>query len=932
MRLESVSIQNYRIHQNTHVDFDPRMTLICGPNESGKSTLAEAIHRALFLKAKTSGEPLEAMRSVWGEPPQVDLVCSFGQTRCRIQKTFKGVSGKCLLTVEGEPALTGEPAEARLAELLGVDGPIDGRGGMKKLDSRWVHLWVWQGTSGSDPADSAMEQNAALLRRLQAQGGSAVMQSELDTQVLKEIRRRVDGTFVTAGNRYKADSDVARAEVELNGTRVECEEKQQTLAALQDAANRYLAAAEMIAAKQRAVHEAEVQRRTVLANLKRAGEIERSIEPLNRRIAELDNEIERLEKVAKDLMELRNRRQSIQSELAPLEATCRTLASEEEVCCQALRDAERTRDDARQALAAAKCGDNAWAEQVTALERAQEAVRLEELLVGVRGKREARDKVMADLAALPSVSDKNLSSLRKVERERETAQVQLDALGARIEVVEATEAVLVDGQKVGAGLTRTITDDADIRVGSLARLRIRPGQATNLAEARQSLQKAEAKRRESLANLGVATIEEAAAVSERRVQLDGRLEVLKAELAAMGDDTIEAQVSLARQAKAEADTRAVRLAQQAGIKLPTDLDEARRRREEAERNSEEAEQEEKRSHTAFESARERCKQAEEHVAAARVKAAELETRRQETATRIATLEDVHGSDEVRTRTRMDRQDVRQRTGQEVDVLRTDLTALQPEALKSDEQRLNTAMDSAQRTIHTAEQEQAAVRERMRLHGTTDPHADLELSRARLERAQMRFRELDTQAKAIQHLTDLAETAQQRMAQQFTRPLAEAVQGYLECIFGVGTSLGLEWKADAGKFSTLAANRERQGLGTFPFAALSGGAREQVGVAMRLAMAQVLASGHDNCLPIVLDDAFTNSDPERVGLLHRMLYRAAEQGLQVIVLTSNPEHYSTLGAIEVTLRRPELPSATMLSLFPSALPSTNATTGADTVEP
>jgi DNA repair exonuclease SbcCD ATPase subunit len=43
-----------RLHGDLEFSFSPRLTLIGGPNESGKSTLVEALHRALFLKASAT--------------------------------------------------------------------------------------------------------------------------------------------------------------------------------------------------------------------------------------------------------------------------------------------------------------------------------------------------------------------------------------------------------------------------------------------------------------------------------------------------------------------------------------------------------------------------------------------------------------------------------------------------------------------------------------------------------------------------------------------------------------------------------------------------------------------------------------------------------------------------------------------------------------
>ena len=93
---------------------------------------------------------------------------------------------------------------------------------------------------------------------------------------------------------------------------------------------------------------------------------------------------------------------------------------------------------------------------------------------------------------------------------------------------------------------------------------------------------------------------------------------------------------------------------------------------------------------------------------------------------------------------------------------------------------------------------------------------------------------------------------------------------------------------------------RPGGHTFHFDSLSGGAKEQVAAAARLAMAEILAADHDGCLPVVFDDAFAYTDPERVQSLQRMLSLASLRGLQVILLTCTPTEYSAFGAHETRL--------------------------------
>ncbi|MFM7109120.1 MAG: ATP-binding protein, partial [Planctomycetaceae bacterium] len=78
--------------------------------------------------------------------------------------------------------------------------------------------------------------------------------------------------------------------------------------------------------------------------------------------------------------------------------------------------------------------------------------------------------------------------------------------------------------------------------------------------------------------------------------------------------------------------------------------------------------------------------------------------------------------------------------------------------------------------------------------------------------------------------------------------------------------------------------------------------EQVAAAFRLAMADILAADHDGCLPIVFDDAFVNSDPARISAVQAMLDRAAERGLQVIVLSCNHRDYDGFGAATRELSR------------------------------
>ena len=52
------------------------------------------------------------------------------------------------------------------------------------------------------------------------------------------------------------------------------------------------------------------------------------------------------------------------------------------------------------------------------------------------------------------------------------------------------------------------------------------------------------------------------------------------------------------------------------------------------------------------------------------------------------------------------------------------------------------------------------------------------------------------------------------------------------------------------------NRTGNQKGLHAFESLSHGTREQVALTLRLAMAELFAADYDDCLPLILDDAFT----------------------------------------------------------------------------
>ena len=158
MRLIRCRLESVRRHRTLEVAFAPGLTLIGGANESGKSSLVEAMHRTLFVRAAATGSAIRDLRSaIHAGHPQVEIDFDAAGHRWSLLKCFSGSGGTSRLSRSGQQALLGGDAEDQLAVLLGVDEIIGSRQVNRVLPTRWAHLWVMQGLAGRNLLDLSAE-------------------------------------------------------------------------------------------------------------------------------------------------------------------------------------------------------------------------------------------------------------------------------------------------------------------------------------------------------------------------------------------------------------------------------------------------------------------------------------------------------------------------------------------------------------------------------------------------------------------------------------------------------------------------------------------------------------------------------------------------------------------------------------------------------
>ena len=84
--------------------------------------------------------------------------------------------------------------------------------------------------------------------------------------------------------------------------------------------------------------------------------------------------------------------------------------------------------------------------------------------------------------------------------------------------------------------------------------------------------------------------------------------------------------------------------------------------------------------------------------------------------------------------------------------------------------------------------------------------------------------------------------------------------------------------------------------TVPFDSLSGGTKEQLSLIFRLACSMTVANDGDGT-PLILDDALGYTDAERLRLMGAVLARAARE-CQIVIFTCVPDRYSNVGTARI----------------------------------
>lgn len=420
--------------------FHTGLNIVAAPNESGKTTALRAAARALFDRHTTKDGEIKSLQPAGTDlGPRVTVEFETRTGRYRIEKSFLQTPTSTLRQWQGaawSPLAEGDAADRRVQELL--NSSLPGRGATKPEHWGFVgFLWARQGEPSVWPVLDGDAVGAQIRARL--------VRVELDP-VIERLRGHLASAaeeIITSTGRPRVNGPLERAEEELARIDASLAALRQTRLDMETAHQRHEQAAAAVIQLEREQAEREQAARTLAAQ---ASAAERLRGELDARQSEFTAAQTKLEQILKDVDTLKMR----ENELA---AAGKALTSAEEKVASAEKELVTVRA-AIDALQASRPGherrlaDLREAHQQTrALIRHRESGAQATALIRQLALAEETARDLAALeerrSCLPAITTKQIQRLQERADRIQSLRAQVQALGLTVELTPKQDATIV---------------------------------------------------------------------------------------------------------------------------------------------------------------------------------------------------------------------------------------------------------------------------------------------------------------------------------------------------------------------------------------------------------------------------------------------------------------------------------------------------------
>jgi len=874
VRILRLRLRHYRGVADREVELAPRgVTIVEGPNEVGKSSLAEAVLLLFDERDDTTKQRVREIQPVdRDEGSEVEADVELGPFVFTYTKRFHRRSGTSLaIRAPRVETLTGREAHERVQELLATHVDL-----VLWRALRWV-----QGAPLAQPALGDAPGLAEALDRAAGVGAGG----EREESLFERARAAYEEHFTATGRPRRELLRSERARDEAAG------EEQRARGEL-DALERDV---EAEAALRRRVAELEQRvARGRIALRERDAELE-ALHALGEEVTRLAARLE-LARAEESLavQTARQRGQLVSAQagaVAEVESLAEALESEEPAVVAAgaeLRHVEERLEAARAARAAAAEVVQCARRDATFRRDERALAELSERALRIAHEREEVARARRVLAA-PEIDERQVAEIQRAQLATEHARARLAAEGPRVQLApEVDLEVTVDGRRerlrAGEPVERRVAEALVLSLPGVADVTVVAG--AGVAERRKALEQAETRLRTLCVEAGVDDHAGAlAALAARRAAAEELARGEKRLAQALDRESSESLDRRLRELGARIER--YRAERPAAPALPASVEEAERALEEAEESAA------------------RTREAAEDLARRREDAAlrysRWEHRRTDTRARLELAERTRAdlgrrlaearteaSDEQLEERREACGEVAREREQDWRAAAARLAEREPEALAARAARERDTVDSDERALR--EQRDALLRkvERLEVMGGAGLFERWQHALRRRERAERDHARLLRRAEAARRLFEVLREERDAARSHYAMPLASAIARLGRPLYGSDFDVELD--------DELRVARRILGGRSLLESQLSAGAREQLSLLTRIAAARI-AGG----VPLWLDDALGHSDPERLAALGPLLAAAGETS-QVIVLTCSPERFRSVPDARVVALR------------------------------
>lgn len=873
MRIHRIRLKNYRGIEKHEVEFQPDgITVVEGPNEAGKSCLAEALNIVLDELDSTRRERVKALKPVDKDVgPEVEVEVESGPYRFTLFKRFLRKRQTTLkITAPHAESLTGREAHNRVQEML--DETLD--------RDLWRALCVVQGTGVSQvklPEDSLLSTALDM-----AAGTAPIGEAEV---ALFEVVEEEYGRYYTATGREKAL---------LKEMETELENAEGRVAELEERAQDVEGAVERSRLLRRSIQELDGD----LGSLRRQeSEWEQrwqEVSRLRERVERLEAEWERAKAKLENAQGRMEERTQLIDRMKDVGEDLERLTEEEDRESKKLDDVraelnqrKSNLEQARNQFMRAKAffelrqGDNAYLHDKLNIELLRE--RKERIDTAKEDEQKAK-QVLKET----HLDDDALERVRQAHQDRELATQRLEDGGALLKIRALSDVAL----SVGDGLLSLTSGDEweQVATGSLSivlpevlELRIRPGKG--LADLPADLESAEQGYADLLARYGVDSLSDAVRSHERWQEAKRKIarveKVVRENLRDLTHEEMESKVMeiIERIGKYEEN-------RQEDPPLPDDLDDAKKLEEDARTALAKAESAMKQAEAAFEEAESVWDALREKAIERRTRLEIVQTTYESTKIALERTRSEVSDEELEARLEeakkeKDRSEAEYRSRQE------ELVQENPEEVQVKFENARDVRKRAESDLRKLQDELTQVSTRLEMFEEEGIFEDLQEGRIHLTRTRRESESLRKRAKAAKLLYQTLTSARDEGKRAYVRPLRERIERLAKLVFG--ETLQVELDEDL-----TISSRTLDGV-TVPYESLSTGAKEQLSVIVRLACAMTVSE--EGGVPLLIDDALGYSDPGRLESMGAV-FNLAGRDCQVIVLTCMPDRYRHVGTAEV----------------------------------